>query len=118
MNHTLARIAIAMLLISFHQGAEAAGAIAKGAGTRTGYAHGFDNTAQASNRALQECGAGCKVVVTFDTGCAALSMDRNSSAHGVARGANRATAENYALGFCRKFGGTSCYIRTWTCTNR
>ena len=116
MSHKLLSIAFAVLLIAFHHGAEAAGAIAKGAGTRTGYAHGFANTSAASARALQECGAGCKVVVTFYTGCAALSMDQNSSAYGVARGANRAAAESYALGFCRKFGGTSCYIRTWTCT--
>jgi Domain of unknown function (DUF4189) len=118
MHYTFARIAIIGLLFGFHLQADAAGAIAKGQGTRTGYAHGFDNTSAASRRALQECGAGCKVLVTFETGCAALSMDRNSDAHGVARGANRATAENYALGYCRKFGGTSCYIRTWTCTSR
>ncbi|MBL8517792.1 MAG: DUF4189 domain-containing protein [Betaproteobacteria bacterium] len=118
MTHTLARIAIAALLIGTHHAAEAAGAIAKGDGTRTGYAHSHANTAAASARALQECGPGCKVLVTFDTGCAALSMDKNSTAHGAARGANRAAAENYALGFCRKFGGTNCYIRTWTCTNR
>ena len=118
MNHTLARIAMAGLLLAIPHAAVAAGAIAKGAGTRATYAHSYDTTAAASNRALQECGAGCKVVVTFDTGCAALAMDKNSTAHGVARGANRATAENYALGFCRKFGGTNCYVRTWTCTNR
>lgn len=118
MTHTLSRIAIAALLIGFHHPADAAGAIAKGDGTRTGYAHSYNNTATASTRALQECGAGCKVIVTFDTGCAALSLDKNSTAFGTGRGANRATAENYALSYCRKYGGTNCYVRTWTCTNR
>ena len=118
MNGTFARIALIALLLGFHQQAISAGAIAKGAGTRAGYAHGFANTSAASAHALKECGAGCKVIVTFETGCAAMSLDRDSSAVGAARGANRATAENYALGFCRKYGGTSCYIRTWTCTGR
>lgn len=112
------RLALAGLLLGTHLAADAAGAIAKGQGTRTGYAHSFSNTNLASQRALSECGAGCKVILTFDSGCGALAMDRNSTAHGVARGANRAAAESYALGFCRKYGGTSCYVRTWTCTNR
>jgi hypothetical protein len=112
------RLALAGLLLGAHLAADAAGAIAKGDGTRTGYAHSFSNTNQASQRALNECGAGCKVVVTFDTGCAALAMDRNSTAFGAGRGANRAAAENYAMGFCRQYGGKSCYVRTWTCAER
>lgn len=108
----------ACLLLAGASSAQAAGAIAKGQGTRVGYSHSFDTVQGASQRALNECGGGCKVILTFNQGCGAYAMDRNSGAYGVGRGANRATAENYAMGFCRKYGGTGCYIRTWTCTNR
>ncbi len=118
MNTLPAQLILASTLLVASFASLAAGAIAKGQGTRVGFSHSFDNIQGASNRALAECGAGCKVILTFDRGCGAYSMDRNSGAYGVARAPNRAAAENAAMGFCRQYGGKSCYVRTWTCTNR
>ena len=68
--------------------------------------------------ALQECGSGCSVVLTFRR-CAAYAADQdaNSTAVGWAESYDSATgARQAALAECRSRGnGTGCIVRVWGC---
>lgn len=86
------KLALAMTLSFFGGQAMAAGALAidSNQGSQYGFAHGYPNTSQASQRALNECGGGCQVVETFNSGCGAYAADqsRGSTAYGWATGSN------------------------------
>ena len=89
-------------------------------GNRWGVAYDQPNMASAENRALSECGRGCKVVLRFPQGCGAYSIDRTtgSTVYVWAGDNNRAAAERRALSGCRNRGGTQCMIRAWGCNSR
>ena len=71
---------------------------------------------QAEERALQECGAGCTVVIWFRNACAALAVGAGYG-YGSGWAGNRYRAESIALGVCRQHTG-NCSIATWVCTTR
>ena len=93
-------------------------AIAADQGTAWGWAAAYDTEAEARRAALDECGQGCTVVVTFRDGCAAYASDQapGSSVRGWAYGyATQREAKESALDACARRGGTDCIVRAWAC---
>lgn len=109
------RLALALAITAFCGQTFAMGALAidSNQGSRYGFSHGYDNASQAEQRALDECGSGCQIVLTFE-GCGAYAADQagNSTAYGWATGAN---AQSLALSYCESRGGTNCIVRVWAC---
>lgn len=118
----LAGAAALLLSLSAVSPAFAWGALAidSNHGSRWGYSHGYSSESGAVNRAVGECGRGCRSVVTFNNACAAYAVDRTSGStvYGWARASSRGAAENSALGYCRSYGGRNCAIRVWGCDKR
>ena len=87
-------------------------------GDQWGWAVDYDTAAAAQGMALQECGPGCSVVLTFGR-CAAYAADQDadSTAVGWAESYDSATgARQAALAECRSRGsGTGCMVRVWGC---
>jgi serine/threonine-protein kinase len=87
-----------------------------------GYAYDYATREAAETRALRECesysGSGdCEVLVWFANGCGALAEGNNGAA-GTGWGAERETAEYYAIETCEHHGGDSCNVIRWVCTTR
>ena len=96
-------------------GAGASGAIAYGGG-RAGLSYNYRDRDSAEERALAECGAGCRVVARYSGSCAAVATGRG--VYGYAwreerRGAMRAALEN-----CELRGGGACSVVTSGCDER
>ncbi len=87
-------------------------------GDQWGWAVDHETAAAAQGTALQECGAGCSVVLTFGR-CAAYAADQDadSTAVGWAESYDSAAgARQAALAECRSRGsGTGCIVRVWGC---
>lgn len=88
-------------------------------GNRWGAAWAYTTQGGAEQRAVQECGAGCGVVLRFNNACAAYAADQQSgsTAYGWGVKPTRSEAESLALNECRKRGGGNdqCSIRVWGC---
>ncbi len=111
-------IAVILFFVSFHAFGDGALAIDKNHGEKSGWAVNFSTTFEAQSRALDKCGFGCYIVVTFSGGCAAYAADQayGSMIYGYASGfPTRTDAESGALNECRKRGGEICRIRVWGC---
>ncbi len=81
---------------------------------RFGYSYDWPSSAQATQRALQECGSpDCQVVLTFGGGCGAVAEGPNRT--GLGTGKTRALAEQAALQVCREPG---CRVTVWACNSR
>lgn len=89
-------------------------------GPAFGVGRDYRTMAEAEQRALSECGRGCRVVVRFVSGCAAYSADqtRGSTVFGFARARSKAAAQAKADGYCRSYGGKRCQIRVWGCNRQ
>ena len=77
----------------------------------------YETAATAQGRALQECGPGCSVVLTFGR-CAAYAADQDadSTAAGWAESFDSAAgARQAALSECGSQGGSGCTVRVWGC---
>ena len=87
-------------------------------GDQYGWAVDYETAAAAEVRALQECGAGCSVVLTFGR-CAAYAADQDadSTAVGWAESFDSpAGARQAALSECSaRGGGSGCTVRVWGC---
>ena len=87
-------------------------------GDQYGWAVDYETSAAAEARALQECGAGCSVVLTFGR-CAAYAADQDadSTAVGWAESFDSpAGARQAALSECSsRGGGSGCTVRVWGC---
>ena len=87
-------------------------------GDQYGWAVDYETAAAAQGRALQECGPGCSVVLTFGR-CAAYAagQDADSTAVGWAESFDSASgARLAALSECSsRGGGSGCTIRVWGC---
>jgi hypothetical protein len=59
----------------------------------TGYSYDYDSRDGAEERALQECGPGCKVVLWFKNACGALAVGEGSG-YGTGWASSRSEAEN------------------------
>ena len=83
-----------------------------------GWAVDYETAAAAQGRALQECGPGCSVVLTFGR-CAAYAVDQDadSTAVGWAESFDSAAgARQAALSECSsRGGGSGCTVRVWGC---
>ncbi len=87
-------------------------------GDQAGWAVDYETAAAAQARALQECGAGCSVVLTFDRcGAYATDQDADSTAVGWAEAYDSAaSARRAALSECSaRGGGSGCVVRAWGC---
>ena len=92
-------------------------AIDEGQGDRYGWAVDYESAAAAGAAALVECGAGCRVVLTFAR-CGAYAADRSSGSTAYGWGESYAAADgarSRALSECRSRGGTDCIVRAWGC---
>ena len=86
-------------------------------GDQYGWAVDYETASAAQARALQECGAGCSVVLTFGR-CAAYAADQDagSTAVGWAESFDSAAgARTAALSECGSRGGAGCTVRVWGC---
>ena len=87
-------------------------------GDQYGWAVDYETAAAAQGRALQECGPGCLVVLTFGR-CAAYAADQDadSTAVGWAESFDSAAgARQAALSECSsRGGGSGCTVRVWGC---
>jgi len=92
-------------------------AIDSNQGTAYGVSYDYPTAQAADARAIQECGAGCRVVKNFATGCGAYAADQAASgvAYGWGAAATESEAKAVALGYCNQYGGKECIIRAWSC---
>lgn len=77
-----------------------------------GYAYDYKTQQEANQRALKECGKGCKVVLELQNECGAIY--RNSERYGWSNGNSRQEAEAAAKKQC----GANCKLVAWSCTTR
>ena len=116
------KLCLALLLMLASTQAMAVGALAidSNQGSAYGYSVDYDNTYDARNRALSECGSGCSVVVDFDSGCAAYAADQaaGSTVYGWGKDSSESSAKNRALYECENHGGSNCIVRVWGCNSR
>ncbi|MDE0179123.1 MAG: DUF4189 domain-containing protein [Gammaproteobacteria bacterium] len=99
---------------------ETAGALAidDEQGEAWGWAASYATVAEAEREALAECGAGCRIVVRFEEGCAAYAADQTpgSTVVGWSIGADSGSeAADAALDECARRGGEDCLVRVWAC---
>lgn len=81
-----------------------------------GYSYNYRSRAAAEERALEECGRGCKVVVWFRNACGALATGDNNG-YGSGWAASRREAERIALSGCGE-NVENCRVVRWVCTTR
>ena len=90
-------------------------------GDQYGWAVDYETVVAAQARALQECSAGCSVVLTFGR-CAAYAADQDadSTAVGWAESFDSASgARQAALSECSsRGGGSGCTVRVWGCNGQ
>jgi hypothetical protein len=108
------------LMLTFFGGqVMAAGALAidSNQGGQYGFSHGYPNISQADQKALSECGNGCRVVLEYNSGCGAYAADQSggSTAYGWGTGSSSSAAQNIALSECRSNGGSRCIVRSYAC---
>lgn len=82
---------------------------------RYGWSKNYSSQDQANDRALEECGRRCRVVMRFwGEYCGALARSPNG-AWGTASGPTEEEARRIALRTCREYKGTSCSIQISAC---
>ena len=104
----------------FEDPKETAGALAidTDRGDAWGWAAGHATVAEAERKALAECGAGCRIVVRFEEGCAAYAADQSPGRTVTAWGYefdSKVEATEAALAECAQRGGSDCVVRAWAC---
>lgn len=86
--------------------------------TRYGWAANYDTASAATQRALNECGSGCRLVATF-RGCGALAVESGREVRNAAGWSfdwpTRGQAESGAMRACANRGGRSCRIVVSQC---
>lgn len=112
----------AVLAISLQGQAFANGALAidSNQGDQYGFAYNHPSMGAAEQRALSECGSGCRIVMRFSSGCAAYAADQanGSTAYGWATAGSAGAAQGQAQSECRQRGGSSCTVRVWGCDSK
>lgn len=97
-------------------------AIDSGQGKQYGFSYNYSNFTKADQKALEECGYGCNVVLRFEGQCAAYAADQasGSSAYGWGKSSTNTAAQNKALQECRSAGGnySNCIVRVYGCDNK
>lgn len=114
-----AKFVIAFSISFFGIQAMAAGALAidSNQGNQWGWSEGQASISQAEQRALSECGGGCRVVLTYGSGCGAYAADQagGSTASGWGTASSGGGAQSTAMSQCQSRGGRSCVVRAWSC---
>ncbi|MCB5412243.1 DUF4189 domain-containing protein [Pseudogemmobacter faecipullorum] len=112
---------IALAICTFAAPALADGALAidERQGDQWGWAVDYPNILQARERALDECGEGCRIVDEFADGCGAYVADAmaGSTVWSWARADTGVSARYTAVDECIKRGGDQCVIRVWGCNS-
>jgi hypothetical protein len=112
-------IALASILLLEPASADAAGAIAIGQCGRLGYTYGYPSMAAAQAQALARCtndgDQTCHVVVSIRGTCAAFAISGSCGASGWASAASRGVAQQLAINWCIREGGTECAVTRWIC---
>jgi hypothetical protein len=112
----------AVLAIGLQAQALANGALAidSNQGDQYGFAYNHPSMGAAEQRALSECGSGCRIVLRFNSGCAAYAADQanGSTAYGWATAGSAGAAQGQAQSECRQRGGSSCTVRVWGCNSK
>lgn len=89
--------------------------------TRYGWAVNYESSSAARQRALSECGSGCRLVATFQ-GCGALAVESGREVRNAAGWSfdwpTRGQAENGAMQSCVNNGGRSCRVVVSQCNRR
>lgn len=82
-----------------------------------GFVHNTGNVSQAEQKALNDCGAGCQVVLRFENGCAAYAADQSGESKAYGWGALKTSidSENRAMAACEARGGKSCRVQSSGC---
>lgn len=115
----LLKIAFTMLMACGASTSFAAGALAidHNQGSQHGFSYGYAQMEDAEQRALEECGSNCQVVVRFNRGCAAYATDQSagSTLYGWAIKDSEASAQQRAIFECTSRGGRQCIVRVWAC---
>ena len=95
----------------------AALAVDSSKGSRHGWWAGDSDKAHAQSSARAQCGSGCGVVLTWDTGCAAYNVDMaaGSSITAFGTGLTANQAKSNARRACLDKGGINCTTRVWAC---
>lgn len=109
--------ALCISFVSIQTMAAGALAIDRNQGSQYGWAEGQASISQAEQRALNECGGGCQVVLRYDSGCGAFAADQSSgsTASGWGTASSGSGAQNTAMSQCQSRGGRSCVVRAWSC---
>lgn len=112
------------ILVAFASPAEAqrykqgALAIDRNDGERYGWAIDYSSQSEADERALRECGEGCRIVLRFSEGCGAYVVERgNPTLYGWGTHTTRAAAEARARQEARDRGGVDLVLRVWGCNS-
>src|SRR4051812_29540671 len=96
-------VIVVLLSLAWSRGASAAdhyGAIAFSQDSgNVGYAYDYASRAAAEERAVEECGSGCEVVVWFRNACGALATG-DDNGYGSGWATSRGEAEKIALSGC------------------
>lgn len=105
------------LLVATDSWAVGSLAIDSNQGDQWGFSYNHATVSDAEQRALRECGSGCRIVKTFSNECAAFAADQayGSTAYGWATASSRGQAQQSAMNYCSKQGGTQCQVRVWAC---
>lgn len=116
------KFTVALILSMLASQVMAVGAIAidSNHGSRYGFSYDYPNIEEAEQRALNECGDGCQVVLDFNTGCGAYAADQaqGSSVYGWGTATSKSAVQSRALAECEAQGGTKCVIRVWGCNSQ
>ena len=81
-----------------------------------GFSHDYGTRAGAEERALNECGSDCEVVLWFRNACAALATG-DDNGYGTGWASSRREAEQIARSNCND-NAKNCTINRWVCTSR
>lgn len=116
---TLARVVLILSSALFSTQTMAAGALAidRVQGAQYGWAQGYPSIVEAERSALNECGSGCMIVLTYSKGCGAFAADQmgGSNATGWGTAPTGSGAQSRAVFECQSRGGRSCIVRAWSC---
>ncbi|MBI1329154.1 MAG: DUF4189 domain-containing protein [Alphaproteobacteria bacterium] len=92
-------------------------AIDSNKGNAYGYSYNYSTQDDADDRALNECGDDCTIVMRFANQCAAYAADQayGSTVYGWGKAATKQDAQSIAMNQCAAHGGSQCMVRVWGC---
>ena len=83
---------------------------------KVGWSYDYRSRSEAEERALEECGGDCEVVLWIMNACGALATG-DDNGYGTGWAGTRERAEEIALTNCEE-NADNCRINRWICTTR